>query len=186
MPCGRGKAWLTENPVSNGLNCPGSRNRCPWPCCKNDVLAKQTAINLRHIISSIVGDANHAWSIHEDVLEALALCYLRIILYHGLGDRIDECRRIYHSDFVRLQVLPVWRMDAAFQNLVQGIAADDGILCKHGCFCDSSSNRLPHLQSQRWSLPPAVCSHCRQSTSVLLPILRKSSSYDSWLNLYSY
>ena len=66
--------------------------------------------------------------IHKDVLEALALCYLRIILDHGLGYRIDECRRIYHSDFIRLQILSVWRMDAAFQNLVQGIAADDGIL----------------------------------------------------------
>ena len=29
MPCGRGKAWLTANPVSNGQNCPGSRSRCP-------------------------------------------------------------------------------------------------------------------------------------------------------------
>ena len=47
-----------------------------------------------------------------------------------MGYRIDECRRIYHSDFVRLQVLTVWRMDAAFQNLVQGIAADDGILVR--------------------------------------------------------
>ena len=45
-----------------------------------------------------------------------------------MHDRMSEEHALDSSDFVRLQVLTIWRMNAAFQNLVQGIAADNGIL----------------------------------------------------------
>ena len=104
-----------ENPSCRTAQATRSDALCP--CSEDDVLAKQTTVYLRHFVLCIISNADDTWSIYKNILEAFSLSNLWIVLYHSLGYRVDEGRRIYLSYLIRLQVLTIGRIDAIFQNV---------------------------------------------------------------------
>lgn len=96
------------------------------PGREDDVLAQQTAVYLAHVVARVVGDADDAGRIDEDVFEALALGNLRVVAHDGRREAVYHGRR-EHANLVSLHVAAVRGVDAAGQDVVQRLPADGGV-----------------------------------------------------------